>query len=66
MITIKEVDDWVTVWKGQELVFSSHSCPLDVGLGALDIPFKREYREFLEDDNGDAQDWLDTPPEVEA
>ena len=32
----------------------------------LDIPFKREYREFLEDDDGDAQDWLETPPEVEA
>lgn len=66
MITIKEVDDWVTVWNNQELVFSGHSCPLDTGLGALDIPYKREYREFLEEDDGDAQDWLETPPEVEV
>lgn len=41
-IVIREVDDWIAVYKDGECVWENHSCPLVQGLEALGIEFERQ------------------------
>lgn len=45
-IVIRQVDDWIAVYKDGEMVYQNHSCPLTEGLLALGIEFKHDYRDY--------------------
>lgn len=50
-IQIREVDDWVAVYKDGEKVWENHSCTLVEGLRQLGIPFDHTYYEDGEYDS---------------
>lgn len=50
MIHLREVDDWIAVYKDGELAYEGHSIDPSMLLDVVDVPYSRKYFESGEYD----------------